>query len=202
MEELTELTEGRQGPGGSDRAPSPAAELAELKGRLAQERPDRWESLPDIPLYMDQVVSYLARQLISFGEGDSLTPAMINNYIKDGLLARANGKKYDQEHLAYLTAISAMKQVLSVREMRTLIAIGQEGRNSKRLYDFFWQTLDEALNETAARLDETTSDHDLPKLVLSLALRSYVDGLACRRVLAIMAQREGHGDLLDKGRKK
>ena len=38
MEELTELTEGRQGPGGSDRAPSPAAELAELKGRLAQER--------------------------------------------------------------------------------------------------------------------------------------------------------------------
>ena len=162
MEELTELTEGRQGPGGSDRAPSPAAELAELKGRLAQERPDRWESLPDIPLYMDQVVSYLARQLISFGEGDSLTPAMINNYIKDGLLARANGKKYDQEHLAYLTAISAMKQVLSVREMRTLIAIGQEGRNSKRLYDFFWQTLDEALNETAARLDETTSDHDLP----------------------------------------
>ena len=48
MEELTELTEGRQGPGGSDRAPSPAAELAELKGRLAQERPDRWESLPDI----------------------------------------------------------------------------------------------------------------------------------------------------------
>ena len=184
MEELTELTEGRQGPGGSDRAPSPAAELAELKGRLAQERPDRWESLPDIPLYMDQVVSYLARQLISFGEGDSLTPAMINNYIKDGLLARANGKKYDQEHL------------------RTLIAIGQEGRNSKRLYDFFWQTLDEALNETAARLDETTSDHDLPKLVLALALRSYVDGLACRRVLAIMAQREGHGDLLDKGRKK
>ena len=171
MEELTELTEGRQGPGGSDRAPSPAAELAELKGRLAQERPDRWESLPDIPLYMDQVVSYLARQLISFGEGDSLTPAMINNYIKDGLLARA-------------------------------IAIGQEGRNSKRLYDFFWQTLDEALNETAARLDETTSDHDLPKLVLALALRSYVDGLACRRVLAIMAQREGHGDLLDKGRKK
>ena len=42
----------------------------------------------------------------------------------------------------------------------------------------------------------------LAALVLALALRSYVDGLACRRVLAIMAQREGHGDLLDKGRKK
>ena len=177
-------------------------QLEDLSGRLAGERPAPRDGLPDIPLYMDQVVAYLRRQLITFDEGDGLTSAMINNYIKDGLVPRANGKKYDQEHLAYLTAISAMKQVLSVREMRTLIAIGQEGRNSKRLYDFFWQTLDEALNETAARLDETTSDHDLPKLVLALALRSYVDGLACRRVLAIMAQREGHGDLLDKGRKK
>lgn len=100
MEELTELTEGRQGPGGSDRRHRPPRSWLNSRGRLAQERPDRWESLPDIPLYMDQVVSYLARQLISFGEGDSLTPAMINNYIKDGLLARANGKKYDQEHLA------------------------------------------------------------------------------------------------------
>lgn len=177
-------------------------ELAELKERLARERPDGWEELPDIPLYMDQVVGYLSRQLISFEEGDGLTSAMINNYIKDGLLARANGKKYDQEHLAYLTAISAMKQVLSVREMRALVAIGQEGRDTKRLYDFFCETLDRALSETAERLDENTSDHDLPKLVLSLALHSYVEGLACRRALAIMAQREGRSDLLVKGKKK
>ena len=52
------------------------------------------------------------------------------------------------------------------------------------------------------QLDENTTDHDLPKLVLALALRSYADGLACRRVLAIMAQREGKSDLLDKGKKK
>jgi hypothetical protein len=177
-------------------------ELAELKRRLAQERPDSWEDLPDIPLYMDQVVGYLSRQLVSFEEGDGLTSAMINNYIKDGLLSRANGKKYDQEHLACLTAISAMKQVLSVREMRALVTIGKEGRDTKKLYDFFCQTLDQAMTETADALDENTPDHDLPKLVLTLALRSYVDGLACRRALAIMAQREGKSDLLDKGKKK
>ena len=177
-------------------------ELAELKQRLASQRPDGWEALPDIPLYMDQVVGYLSRQMISFEEGEGLTSAMINNYIKDGLLARANGKKYDKEHLGYLTAISAMKQVLSVREMRALVAIGQEGRDSKRLYDFFCQTLDEALSETSERLDENTTDHDLPKLVLALAMRSYADALACRRVLAIMAEREGKSGLLEKGKKK
>lgn len=177
-------------------------ELRDLKGRLQEERPDRWEQLPDIPLYMDQVVSYLSRQTIHFEDSENLTSAMINNYIKDGLLARANGKKYDREHLAYLTAISAMKQVLSVREMRALVTIGQEDRDTRRLYDFFCETLDQALNETAAQLDENASDHDLPKLVLSLALRSYADALACRQVLAILAQRSGREDLLGNGKKK
>ncbi len=168
-------------------------ELGELKRRLEEERPDSWDDLPDIPLYMDQVVLYLSRQLISFGDGDSLTSAMINNYIKDGLLIRANGKKYDREHLAYLIGISAMKQVLSVREMHTLITIGQEGRSSKRLYDYFCKTLDEELKLVADRLDENTPDEQLPKLVLSLALRSYVDRLACRQVLSIMTEKNGQG---------
>lgn len=177
-------------------------ELAQLKQRLATERPDGWDDLPDIPLYMDQVVSYLARQHISFEEGEGLTSAMINNYIKDGLLSRANGKKYEQEHLAFLTAITAMKQVLSVREMHALVAMGREGRDNRKLYDFFCTTLDEALTETAQRLDENTTDHDLPKLVLALAMRSYADALACRRVLAILAERQGKSDLLEKNKKK
>ena len=177
-------------------------ELAELKRRLATERPDSWDELPDIPLYMDQVVSYLARQHISFEEGEGLTSAMINNYIKDGLLSRANGKKYEQEHLAFLTAITAMKQVLSVREMHALASISREGRDNKRVYDFFCKSLDEALTETAQRLDEDTTDYDLPKLVLALAMRSYADALACRRVLAILAERQGKSELLEKNKKK
>ena len=176
-------------------------ELQELKQRLAQERPAQWGELPDIPLYMDQVVSYLARQMITFDEGDKLTSAMINNYVKDGLLERANGKKYGEEHLAYLIAISAFKKVMSVREMKALTAIGRERRNSDRQYECFWQYLDEALTATAERIDPETTDHDLPKLVLELATRSYAEGLACRRLLAIMAERDGHADLLS-GKKK
>ena len=30
-------------------------ELAELKRQLAEQRPDGWDKLPDIPLYMDQI---------------------------------------------------------------------------------------------------------------------------------------------------
>jgi len=171
-------------------------ELAELKRQLAEQRPDGWDKLPDIPLYMDQVVSYLSRQMVSIGDGDTLTSAMINNYIKDGLVERANGKKYGQEHLAYLTAIAALKQVMSVREMKVLTTVGREMRAPERQYEYFCSYLDQAMGDAAAHLDENTADHDLPKLVLELAMRSYANGLACHRVLAILAQRTGHEDLL------
>lgn len=47
--------------------------------------------LPDIGLYMDQLISYMPRQLIHYGEGEALTSAMVNNYIKDGALPRPTG---------------------------------------------------------------------------------------------------------------
>lgn len=173
-------------------------ELAELKQQLTGQRPDSWDKLPDIPLYMDQVVSYLSRQMISIGDGDALTSAMINNYIKDGLVERANGKKYGQEHLAYLTAITALKQVMSVREMKVLTTVGRELRAPQRQYEYFCHYLDQAMADAADRLDEDTADGDLPKLVLDLALRGYAYSLACHRTLAILAQRTGHEDLLKK----
>lgn len=61
-------------------------ELRELKSRMEQERPAQWEELPDLALYMDQIISYMPRQLIHFDQGEGLTSAMVNNYIKDGLV--------------------------------------------------------------------------------------------------------------------
>ena len=173
-------------------------ELVELKQQLMQARPNGWDDLPDIPLYMDQVVSYLSRQMAGFWEGDGLTSAMINNYIKDGLLERANGKKYGQEHLAYLTAICALKQVMSVREMKVLTTVGREMRAPEKQFEYFCRYLDEAMSETARHIDENTTDHDLPKLVLDLAMRSYANMGACHQALAVLAQRTGHEDLLKK----
>ena len=173
-------------------------ELAELKQQLTDQRPADWDKLPDIPLYMDQVVSYLPRQMACFGEGEGLTSAMINNYIKDGLLDRANGKKYGQTHLAYLTAICALKQVMSVREMKVITTVGRELRSEDRQYEYFCTYLDQAMRDAADHIDENTSDHDLPKLVLDLALHSYANMLACRQALAVLAQRTGHEDLLYK----
>ncbi len=165
-------------------------ELRELKERLSQERPAPWESLPDIALYMDQIISYLPRQLIRYDKSENLTSAMVNNYIKDGLLPRADGKRYGQTHLAYLTAICALKQVLSVKEMKTLIQDGLQGREPQRVYDYFCRALDKALSDTANALDEETEPENLSRLALELALRSYADRLACQRILSLLQEKE------------
>lgn len=179
-------------------------ELKELKRRMKEERPQDWESFPDISLYMDQVLSYMPRQLIDLGETETLTSAMVNNYIKDGLLPRAEGKKYSRIHLAYLTAICAMKQVISVKDACDLIregerlglaAVGEEECASeqqtesvRRIYGYFCRQLDQALSDTADSLPEDAAREELPKLALTLALNSYTQRLACQRVLDILAK--------------
>lgn len=162
-------------------------ELLELKRRMEQERPADWAQLPDIALYMDQVVAFMPRQLIRFDDSEGLTSAMVNNYIKDGLVPRAEGKRYSPIHLGYLTAICALKKVLSVRDMGTLISAGQEyDFTPERLYNYFCGALDRALAETAATLDETAQKEDLARMALDLALRSYANQLACARILDIL----------------
>ena len=172
-------------------------ELLDLKRRMEQERPAPWEELPDLALYMDQVISYMPRQLIHFDEGEALTSAMVNNYIKDGLVPRADGKRYGPVHLGYLTAVCALKKILSVRDTGALIAAGQaRNQNPRDLYAYFCGALDLALSETAQSIDENASREDLPRLALDLALRSYANQLACARILDILQPPE------EKGRRK
>ena len=164
-------------------------EIRQLKERLEQERPVLWKDLPDIALYMDQVISYMPRQLIHFDEEEQLTSAMVNNYIKDGLVPRAEGKRYGPVHLGYLTAVCAMKRVLPVKDIRVLFQATNGSLTPEESYEYFTRVLDGALTETARRLDPELGEEDLPAAALDLALRSYADQLACARILDILRER-------------
>ena len=176
-------------------------ELRELRERMETQRPAEWEALPDLSLYMDQVIGYMPRQLIQYREGERLTSAMVNNYIKDGLLPRAEGKRYGRVHLAYLTAICALKQVLSVRDAGLLAAHGQD-EDPQEVYERFREELDRALRDTAQRLDPQCREEELPRLALAFALRSYADRLACERIMDLIREREPEQDRKAKKGKK
>jgi hypothetical protein len=156
-----------------------------LKDKLLSCRPQDWSSIPDIDLYMDQVISYMTRQHIGLelDDEETLTSAMINNYIKSGLLPRANGKKYDRTHIAYLTSICLLKQVLTVGETGELMSLQMEQQDVEQFYGNYVKVLDEEYSHVAKSLQDGQSDEDLTQLALRLAVSGYAQTLACKTIL-------------------
>lgn len=68
-------------------------DLTALLDRMRTQRPVAWDQLPDFALYMDQVLSYMDRQVLRFDEEDALTASMVNNYTKSGLVPPGRGQE-------------------------------------------------------------------------------------------------------------
>lgn len=172
-------------------------DLTDLQARLREQRPVEWNQLPDFSLYMDQVLSYMDRQVIRFDGDDGLTAAMVNNYTKSGLAPRAEGKKYGREHLAYFTAICILKRVMSTRDMDLLIREELQGdRSVEEGYAAFRRSLDQALNIAAEELggrmgDGELDDAGVADAAIHFALLSYAAGVAGNRCVALLRERKG-----------
>lgn len=177
------------------------ADLTELQNELREKRPVSWEELPDFALYMDQVLSYMDRQVIQFHEDDSLTAAMVNNYTKSGLVPRAEGKRYRREHLAYLTAISILKQVMSTRDMDLLIQEElRQGPDIPKRYEQFCESLDRSLSSAADQLHEAVETLSPADAAIRFALLSYAAGVVSNR--CVMQLRQEKGETQPKAKRK
>lgn len=131
------------------------------------------------------------RQVIRFDEDDGLTAAMVNNYTKSGLVPRADGKKYNRDHLAYLTAICVLKRVMSTRDMDLLIKEELQGdRPIADGYAAFCASLDKALNIAADEMEDRTGDDELADAAIHFALMSYAAGVASSRYVTLLRQRK------------
>lgn len=167
--------------------------MEKIKQILEERRPGTWEEIPDIDLYMDQVLSYMPRQHAGLELGENLTSAMINNYIKKDLLPRAKGKKYDRQHIAYLTAICLLKQVISVSDAGALLNAQIEEREETRVREFYekyTKMLDEEFREVSGELKEKADRQQFLDMALRLAVASYARKLACEQILKELEQSE------------
>ena len=80
--------------------------------------------IPSIDLYLDQITCLMSEQL-SRGSprfrDRILTKTMVNNYSKDGLLSPLNGKKYSKEQFLQMLLVYAMKNTLSIGEIKQVL---------------------------------------------------------------------------------
>lgn len=122
-----------------------------LEGASSFSLPD-WKLLPSVPLYMEQVILYINEILapLSTGEKNKLTSFMVNNYVKAGMLKAPEKKKYNNEHLGYLLAISCLKDTLSMTDLSLLIEMdGGVSSDKSVLYRFFQSMSNDAVQGKA-----------------------------------------------------
>ena len=140
----------------------------------------RWEQLPQIALYMDQVLLVLGDILapISSEDNPMVTATMINNYVKMKLTPPPEKKKYTREHLAWFLLICLMKQVFSMQEIAALKARLLEHETLQQGYNRFCAELELRLWEPDGK---DTPDCDP---ALSAAIRAVVCKLRTQQFLA------------------
>lgn len=116
----------------------------------------RIEEIPDLELYMDQVIIYVKKYFSVFpyaSESNFITPAMINNYVKSGLMPSPVGKKYTRRHIAYILAVFFLKQIYSLEEVRAFINLQLSHGSEKECYELFCDILETELKKCIAEED-------------------------------------------------
>ena len=169
------------------------AKLQQWAKSFREFKANEWDTLPDIDLYMDQVIGYLNRQLRVQGKDNEeqiITPSMINNYVKSGQVTHPDRKKYVREHLAQLYMLCSMKQILTIPDASELIRrLSGDGHGTKEVYDAF--VLDQrAINEGIANVIEQTdavnSEYDLLRVAVGLVLNATAERIAAERIIALL----------------
>ncbi|WP_337020422.1 DUF1836 domain-containing protein [Oceanobacillus massiliensis] len=112
------------------------------------------EDMPDLDLYMDQVIQLFENKYASSKRNEKekvLTKTMVNNYAKGKLFFPIKDKKYSKEHMILISMIYQMKSTLSISDVKQTLnqlnsGITEENLDLKQLYQTY---LDLMQNNTA-----------------------------------------------------
>lgn len=142
----------------------------------------RWEELPNLDLYLDQVVTVMEEYLEYFvtdKEDKIITKTMINNYVKHEVIKAPQNKKYSKVHLAKLIAICILKQLYSINEICNLINLSLDGEAIQDSYNKFCEELENAIyvvfDKREMKKEQLTDKQYIMRTVcLSFANKLYV----------------------------
>ena len=144
----------------------------------------RWNELPELDLYLDQVVNYIEKYIGQYNvnkEDKIITKTMINNYVKQGIMPAPEKKKYNREHIAYLIVICVLKQVYSISDIGKLISLTIQYFELSKAYNRFCANLEVSVMNVFTRKEfpntekMTEEQYLLKNVVQSVADKLYVE---------------------------
>lgn len=125
-----------------------------------------WDELPEIDLYMDQVIVLMDKYLSFHKTAENttvVTHSMINNYVKLGVMPAPIKKKYSREHIAYLIIICTLKQALPISDIKSLVELRVQKTSIEETLNFFSDLYDSVFNTVLAlgkKFSTRASDED------------------------------------------
>lgn len=100
----------------------------------------RWDDLPDIGYYMDQVIEFTEKHLSNFSTEESgklISPSIINNYVKHKIIPAPVKKRYFKEQIALLIIVCILKPVIPISSIQSIINYELETKSLENLYNSF-----------------------------------------------------------------
>ena len=139
----------------------------------------RWRELPDLDIYMDQVISLLSRYFEGYPGCDEkgITSSMVNNYVKLGIMPAPKSKKYNREHLAHLIIICILKTVMPIGQIGRIVSAScTDGTTYESLYNRFCDYYESSVTAAARTAEEiATRGCDFVELIFSSALKAHAE---------------------------
>ena len=143
----------------------------EILNSLPLESNIKLDEVPEIDLYMDQVIQLFESKLSNQKRNDDekiLTKTMINNYAKGKLLLPIKNKKYSKEHIILMSLIYNLKGALSINDIKLsldkIISKSEDGNYPLReLYSSFLKEC--ANDESNFKIDVSTRFENISNIV-------------------------------------
>lgn len=164
----------------------------QLKDGVLDFRLPRYTEIPSVGLYLEQASKYICEYLEPLGDF-SLTPSMISNYVKKGLISSPVKKQYSREQIAYLFFIAVGKSVLSLDALANFIALQKRTYDLQRAYDYFCEEFENVLAftfEVTDVMEVKGVDNTVEKRLLYACIVAAVEKVYLEKYLEVLTKAE------------
>lgn len=162
-----------------------------------------WQELPDLDLYMDQVVALLCRYVnLRPHEPERepiLTPGAVNNYVRLKLIPPPVKKKYSRIHMAHLVVICCLKPSMSLASIQQMFPVTMNEEETREAYEDFLRQYRSAylhcvdqLTDLAENVldEENQEEKQVESLVLSTAVAGTMYMMVTEKLLKLNQEEE------------
>ena len=165
------------------------------------------KSIPNIDLYIDQMVSCLNSELSLYskdGEGP-ITKGMVSNYTKHKMIPGPEGKRYTKDHCIFMLLVYYLKGCFSMDQVRRLMHpiltnyssewddsvdiqayYGKIMEEVRRSEENFGRELQDSMDGIKKFLSDRGSDDDISEIILlitTLIMRSNEERFLAEKLL-------------------